>query len=503
MDVILEAKNISKNFLGVQALRDVSLRIHKGEMHSLVGQNGAGKSTLMKILAGNYRADSGTIEIDGKAVVFDTAQDAMAAGIAIVYQELSLLNNLTVADNIFLGRERMRGVVMDQARMEREAAEILAGYGIKGIDVGKKVGHLSLAQKQLVEIAKALSVEPSILILDEPTAALTDDDTERLFAIIDRLRERGKAVIFISHRIKEITRHCDNATVLMNGKVVARVDVRKSSDDELIHLMLGNELEKFMKHGSGAATAEKEVRLNVENLCVGDKVRNVSFELRKGEIVGVTGLLGAGQNEMVKALFGMERMTSGRVTLDGREAGLRNPAEAISRGVCLLTDNRKEEGLFLEMSVADNITINSLGKFRKRRWFPFLSLAEQRRGADEYRDKLNVVTSSLGAAIKFLSGGNMQKAIIARWLLKDLDTLIFIEPTRGVDVGAKAEIYRHLHSLAAGGKSIIVVSADTAEILAICDRILVMYKGGIVGALDGSATEAELLEKVQGKGVDD
>jgi ribose transport system ATP-binding protein len=498
--VILKMRGITKRFPGVLALDNVDFTVRRGEIHSLIGQNGAGKSTLMKILAGDYPPTTGTIYLEGREVSFGHPRESRAEGISIVYQELSLLPNLSVAENIFLGREPGRNFVIDEAAILKNAEDVLSQLGIDSIDIRHRVSTLPLAQQQLVEIAKALSYQPEILILDEPTAALTHEDADRLFAILERLKEQGIAIIYITHRFKEIIQICDRGTVLRNGKVVAVLDVSDTNEEELVEIMIGQEIETFYRQDNeDGQRPDHDVLFKVQNLTVPKKLDNVSFELRRGEIVGITGLLGAGQNTLARVLFGVQEQVSGQFHRNGTEVAITSPREAIELGICLLTENRKEEGLFLDLSVAENIIMPSLHRFTTSLIFPLLSARDERSAAKRFIDRVNVIVRSPEAKMRTLSGGNQQKSILARWLLRDLEILVFIEPTRGIDVGAKVEVYRYLDSLAEEGRGIIVISPELNEILGISDRILAMHDGRIVQEFQrGEASEEQLSAAIQG-----
>lgn len=499
---VLEMQGITKRFPGVLALDNVDLTVSRGEIHSLIGENGAGKSTLMKILAGVYTPTAGEIFIDGRQVSFGHPREARAQGIAIVYQELSLLHNLTVAQNIFLGREPIHGLVIDNAEILNEAQQVLDQLGIENIDVNQKVKTLPLAQQQQVEIAKGISFKPQILILDEPTAALSQDDADRLFVILKRLKSQDIAIIYITHRFKEIIQNCDHGTILRNGKVVETLAIKDTNEDELVETMIGREVESFYREGNrDTDVVGREVILGVENLSVKGKVKDVSFDLHRGEILGITGLLGAGQNELARALFGVQDHVSGVVKRDGQAVAIDSPRTAIGLGICLLTENRKEEGLFLDMSVQDNITMPSLKAFLFSKYVPLLSSKSESQAAQTFVERVNVILTSVAAKMRTLSGGNQQKTILARWLLRDLEILVFIEPTRGIDVGAKAEIYRDLDKLAQEGQGIIIVSPELNEILGMSDRILAMHKGQLVRVFTrAEATEELLSAAIQGTG---
>jgi ribose transport system ATP-binding protein len=497
---ILEMRGISKRFPGVLALSNVDFSANRGEIHALIGQNGAGKSTLMKILAGDYLPTKGEILIDGQVVNFHHPRVSRAQGIAIVYQELSLLPNLSVAENIFLGREPGRYYMIDDSAIRKEAKKVLDQLGVQNIPVDQKLGTLPLAQQQLIEIAKALSFRPRILILDEPTAALTPQNVERLFEILNRLKTQGIAIIHITHRLKEIIEHCDRGTVLRNGAVVGSLSIHPhTSEEELIELMIGQEVESFFRHQEHESSSSSRCLLEVKDMLIGERVRGVSFQLRGGEILGITGLLGAGQNELVRAMFGAQPdISSGTILRNGKPVTISSPEAAIDLGIGLLTENRKEEGLFLDMSIKENITMPSLRRFLSR-FFPLLVNSKERQAAQYFIDKVNVVLRTAEAKVRTLSGGNQQKAILARWLLRDLEVLMFIEPTRGIDVGAKAEIYRYLDSLAMEGRGIIVVSPDLTEILGVADRIIVVHEGKVVREFQrAEATEELLLANIQG-----
>ncbi len=497
VEMILEMHGITKRFPGVIALNHVDLSVAKGEMHALIGQNGAGKSTLMKILAGVYTADEGDIYVDGRKVNLDHPRESMRLGIGTVYQELSLAPNLSVADNIFLGREPSARLLVDETKIQKKAEEILGRLGLRNIDVKTRASELPLMQQQLVEIAKVLSYEPRILVLDEPTASLAEEETANLFRILHGLKEKGISIIFISHRFKEIVRNCDRGTILRNGKLIRTLDLAGATEEELVETMIGQQIDSFYRQRGAEAAVGREVLLEVENLSVGRKVRGVNFKLHRGEIVGLTGLLGAGQNEVARALFGVAHGVSGRIRRNGRAVTISSPDAAIRLGICLLTEDRKSEGLFIDMSVKDNITLPSLSLFQRA--LLFINSRSEQRAADEFVRKLNIVVPSTRSKVGTLSGGNQQKAILGRWLLRDLEILIFIEPTRGIDIGAKAEIYHYLDRLSREGKSILVISPDLLEILGLSDRILVMYNGRLTGIMDTrTATEEALLSATQG-----
>jgi ribose transport system ATP-binding protein len=494
---VLEMKGITKRFPGLVALDRVNFSVRAGEIHAVLGQNGAGKSTLMKILAGVYPVDEGEIRIDGQPVTFHHPREALRIGIGTVYQDLSLAPQLSVADNIFLGREAGSGFVIDEAAVLKKTAQVLDDLGVKHIKPRTRVSSLPLAQQQLVEIAKVLSHDPRILILDEPTAPLAEEETALLLGLLAGLKAKGIAVIFISHRFKEVLQHCDRATILRNGQLVKTLDLKGVTEEALVELTIGERIETFYHHDAPATKRNGEVVLEVQNLSVGHSVRDVNFALHRGEIVGITGLLGAGQNELARALFGVQPGVSGTIRRSGRIVTISSPKQAVKLGIGLLTENRKLEGLVLDMSVKDNITLPSLPRFSRAALF--IDNTAERRAAQSFIKQLNIVVRNASARVSTLSGGNQQKTILAKWLLRDPDILIFIAPTQGIDVGAKAEIYQHLNQLARDGKCIVVVSEEPLEILGVSDRIFVMYSGRLTTILDrASASQESLLSAIQG-----
>ncbi len=494
---ILEMRGITKRFPGLMALNGVDFSAHRGEIHALIGQNGAGKSTLMKILAGVYPLEEGELRIQGESVRFSHPRDALRMGIGTVYQDLSLVPRLSVADNIFLGREAGNGIFIDQKADREQAAQILMRLGIQSIDVDTPVSDLPLAQQQLVEVARVVSYQPKILVLDEPTAALADEETALLFKMLEGLKTQQIAIVFISHRFQEILKYCDHATVLRNGQLVKTFPMQGISEDELVELTIGERMETFFQQGAKSASSQ-ETLLEVENLSVGRSVKQVSFCLKRGEIVGVTGLLGAGQNQLVRALFGTELEVSGLIRRNGKPVFIASPKQAISLGIGLLTEHRKAEGLIVDMSVKENITLPSLALLFRRALL-FIRNRTETQAANHSIQELQIKVTSANATVGTLSGGNQQKVILAKWMLRDLDILIFISPTQGIDVGAKAEIYRQLRVLAEGGKSIVMVSEDLIEILGVSDRIFIMYNGQLTRTIDrASATEEGLLSAIQG-----
>jgi ABC-type sugar transport system ATPase subunit len=497
MTPLISIQHVTKRFPGVVALDDVSFDIAQGELHAIVGENGAGKSTLMKILSGVIPDFEGDLVLRGQSVRFRGTRDAERAGVSIIHQELNLVEQLTAAANIFLGRERRNRLgLIDDRTMEREAQKLFERLEC-AIDPRAPAGTLRVGDQQLIEIAKALSLETDILIMDEPTSALTESEVARLYRVIDRLRERGVTILYISHKMDEVFRLADRITVLRDGKLVRTVERQQTGAREVTHLMVGRELEAAQDHDP---RKPGETVLEVRGLSLpwpgharGWRLRDVSFSLRRGEIVGIAGLMGAGRTELLEALFGAsEERPLGEVLLNGRAATFRHPAEARQAGVALVTEDRKRLGLFANMTVRENITICTLrslaggGIIRTRR---------ERTAARTSIENLAVRTAGPEAPITTLSGGNQQKCIIGRWLLTKPEVLLLDDPTRGVDVGAKAELYRLMDQLCRGGMAIIVTSSELPELLTVSDRILVLCEGRLTGELSrAEATEQRIME---------
>jgi ABC-type sugar transport system ATPase subunit len=492
-------RGITKRFPGTLALDEVDLDVEAGTIHGLLGENGAGKSTLLKILAGDHPPTAGTIELAGEPVEIAGPAHAHELGIGIVYQELSLLPNLSVAHNLSLGAEPTRGLAIDEEAVTSRALEALERIGIGTIRPDRTVGSLSLAERQLVEIAKVLTIRRArILVFDEPTAALNHHDVERLFTIMRSLRDAGVALIFVSHRYREVLEICDVATVLRNGRVVASVAQGEASLERLVELTLGQRAEAtfdrtWRSDGSG------ETVLAVRGLSAGGRVREVDLEVRRGEIVGVCGLLGSGQNELARAICGDADDAAGEVRLAGRARLPGTPRDAVAAGAGLITENRQDEGLFPSLSVLRNISVASLARILWSRAVRLVRDPLERELVGSAAERTGISPRVLSRPVMTLSGGNQQKSILARWLARGCDLLVCIEPTRGVDVGAKAEIYRELESLAQDGTGILIVSTDLPEVLGICDRVLVMFQGRLAAELDPrTANEQDLLLAMQG-----
>jgi len=485
MTPLISVSRLSKRFPGVRALHEVQFDLMAGEVHALMGENGAGKSTLMKILAGVYTRDSGEFLYDGQPVAFASPREAQAVGVCIIHQELQLMNHLTVAQNMFIGREpRGRfGLFLDEDKLNDEAREILARMHVS-IDPRAVVDTLTVAKQQMVEIAKALSFDSRVLIMDEPTSALNDAEIAELFRIIRELKSRGVGIIYISHKMDELKQIADRVTVLRDGEYVATVTARDTSVEAIIGMMVGRTLADVEPPQHMADRGE--IALEVKNLNAGPLVRDVSFALHKGEILGFAGLMGAGRTEVARAVFGADPSESGEIIVRGVKATIKTPSDAVARGIGYLSEDRKRFGLATGMDVESNIVMSNLGKFLSLNFF--LRRARIRRTASHFIKLLAIRTPSATQQVRLLSGGNQQKIVIAKWLERDCDVLFFDEPTRGIDVGAKSEIYKLLRSLAGQGKAIVMISSELPEILRMSDRIVVMCEGRITGEL--AATEA-------------
>lgn len=498
-DYILEMEEIEKSFPGVKALDHISLRVKPGEIHALIGENGAGKSTLMKILAGAYQKDAGEIRIDGKPVEIHSVKEAQSYGISIIHQELNLLEDLTVAENIFLGHflQSKRGK-LDWRRMEAQAQEVLDHLRI-ALDARAYIKTLGVGQKQMVEVAKALSYQARILIMDEPTAPLSNREVETLFETIRLLKKKGVAVIYISHHLEEIMEICDQATVIRDGKSIASFPLTGVSMEEIVRWMVGRELkEQFPK----IRVPIGEERLRVENLCAGNLVKDVCFRVRAGEILGIAGLVGAGRTETVRAVFGIDEKTTGRIYVDGKEVRIRRPEDAIRAGIGFATEDRRNEGMVLTMDVGQNITLASLNRFGSP---ARLSLGKEKKAVLDSIAQLKIKTPSYRQPVQNLSGGNQQKVVLAKWLQSGAKIMIFDEPTRGIDVGAKVEVYQIINELIKQGAAVVMISSELPEILGMSDRVAVMCQGRIAAVLenDGNLTQEKIMSYAVGIGQSD
>lgn len=492
---ILMVKDLTKVYGSTLALDHVSIEFRKGEVHALIGENGAGKSTLSKMIAGAVTPTEGTIVINGTAVTSLTPIQARKKGIGMVYQEFNLIAELPVYENLFMGKEIRRGAFVDRKAMVKKSQEIFDEMGIS-IDSTKKIKDLSVAYCQLVEIAKALLEKSQVLILDEPTAPITTKEVSLLFGVIRKLKENKIAIIYISHRLEEIFQICDRISVLRDAKHIKTMFVSDTNREELISLMIGRELsQEFPPRLKNSDDKNAEIVLKVEHI-TNKNIKDVSFELKKGEILGLAGLVGAGRTETLKAIFGADHISEGTICIHGKKVLIRNPKDGIENGVALIPEDRKREGLMLFLPIAHNITITIIKKLSH---LLLISPKREKKQLDECVELLSIKNSSLARPVSDLSGGNQQKVVLAKWLSTSCDILMFDEPTRGIDVGAKKEIYDFLFKLKAEGKSMIVVSSEMSEILNLTDRIIIMHEGSIKGELKyQDATQEKILMLASG-----
>lgn len=486
---ILEMKHIVKRFPGVLALDDCQLDLQQGEVHGLIGENGAGKSTLMKILCGVYQKDSGSILLNGSEMEFSNTKQAMEHGISMIHQELNLMPHLLVYQNIFIGRETnsRRGFLTKDKERVQETKDLFKRLNLN-LDPMEKVNNLTVAQQQMVEIVKAISFKSQILIMDEPTAALTEKEITALFNIIEDLKKQGISIIYISHRMNELKQICDRITIMRDGKYIDCCKMREITVDEIISKMVGRRIDGSVQNKMDPPNTP--VLLKVEEL-TGKGFQNVSFELRKGEILGFAGLMGAGRTEVAKAIFGADPIKGGKMILDGREIRIKSTEEAVKQGICYLSEDRKKYGLVLRESVMDNAVLPNYHKLSG-----FMGIVNRRAcqlETEKYVKTLGIKTPGITQLVKNLSGGNQQKVVIAKWLMRDCRILIFDEPTRGIDVGAKSEIYHLLEELSKQGKSIIVISSELEEILRVSHRIVTMCEGKVTGVVATKDASQELL----------
>ncbi len=483
---------IDKSFPGVHALENCSFDLRAGEVHALVGENGAGKSTLMKVLAGVYSKDAGRILLRGKEVNLSNPRAAQQHGISMIHQELNLMPHLTVAQNIFIGREPRQGVrfLLNEKAINDQTRQLLETLHVD-LDPRTKVASLTVAKQQMVEIAKALSFNSDVLIMDEPTAALTDAEIEELFRIIRHLRDRGVGIVYITHRLEELWRIADRVTVMRDGRYIDTVRIEDADINRIISMMVGRTI--YEASPEIPENGSQEVVLEVRNLSRGRTLQNVSFQLKKGEIVGFAGLMGAGRTEVARAIFGADPIDSGEILVRGRKVTIKSPRDAVRHGIGYLSEDRKRYGLTLDMDVETNIVLAAFQRFLNR--IGVVQQAKIRATAHRFVEMLAIKTPSLQQKVKNLSGGNQQKLVIAKWLTADTDILIFDEPTRGIDVGAKSEIYRLLNDLARQGKSIVMISSELPEILRMSHRIIVMCEGRITGELSSAdATQEKIMQ---------
>lgn len=483
----VEMKGINKSFGTNQVLKDAAFNLKDGEIHALMGENGAGKSTLMKILTGVYTRDSGTVIVDGKEVTYHSPKEAEEAGIVFIYQELNVLFDLTVEENLFMGKEiTNRFGVCDKKAMRAKAQEIMDRMGVH-IPVDAVMSDLSVGQQQMVEICKALMVDAKVLIMDEPTAALTQSETEVLFEVINSLRKKGVSIVYVSHRMEEIFELCDRITILRDGTYIDTKFIKDITMDDVVKMMIGREIgERYPKRNNAIG---KEI-LRVEGLTHEKLFRDVSFNVRAGEVLGVSGLMGAGRTEIMHSIFGNLPLVKGKIFIEGKEVSIRNPRQAIEAGIGFITEDRKTEGLLLEKSIAENIELCNLGKVSTK---GVLQADKQtnlvKRGIEEFKIRCFGPHHECGN----LSGGNQQKVVLAKWIYTDPKILILDEPTRGVDIGAKKEIYSVINEMAAKGVAVIMVSSELPEVLGMSDRIMVVHEGHVTGIINGADADQEKI----------
>ena len=492
--MLLEVREVTKSFPGVLALRGVDLTLGRGEVLAVLGENGAGKSTLMKILAGVQAADEGTFFLEGETVRIDSVQAAMAVGIALIHQELNLAENLEIAANIFLGRELRRFGLLDDETMREEAAKYLAMVGLE-VDPAMEVGMLPIGKQQLVEIAKALSVDAQVLIMDEPTSSLSQTEAEQLFVVIKDLVSRGVSIIYISHRLSEIGQIADRVMVLRDGENAGELMGAEINHQAMVQLMVGRDLDRFYQRSQHALG---EVRMEVHGLrTAAYPDHETSFQLAAGEVVGVAGLVGAGRSEILEALFGVVPALGGEVWINGQLVRISSPQEAIAAGLALVPEDRKTQGAILDMSILENISLASLR--RDARGGAFLNLEAENELAQEGIKNLSISTPGVEQYVRYLSGGNQQKVVLAKWLVMKPQVLLLDEPTRGIDVGAKEEIYGLIEALAQQGMAILFVSSELEEVMGLSDRVLVMHEGAFSGELGGDeCTEERIMSLATG-----
>ncbi len=489
----IEMKGINKAFGSNQVLKNAGFLLKDGEVHALMGENGAGKSTLMKILTGVYTRDAGTVLVDGKEVVYKNPQEAEKAGIVFIYQELNVLFDLTVEENLFMGKEIVgKFGICDKKAMRAKAQEVMERVGVN-IPVDAVMSDLSVGQQQMVEICKALMVDAKVLIMDEPTAALTESETQGLFRVINSLREKGVSIVYISHRMEEIFELCDRITILRDGSYIGTEYIKDITMDDIVQMMIGREIgERFPTRD--CEIGEEVIR--VEGLTHEKLFRDVSFSVRAGEVLGVAGLMGAGRTEIMQAIFGNLPVVSGKVVIEGRAVSIKNPRQAMAAGIGFITEDRKTEGLLLEKSIAENIELANLGKVSRNSVLSKGAGAKLvQRGIEEFRIKCFGPEHECGN----LSGGNQQKVVLAKWIYTDPKILILDEPTRGVDIGAKKEIYSVINQMAAQGVAVIMVSSELPEVLGMSDRIMVVHEGRVTGIIDGAtADQAKVMTLATG-----
>lgn len=492
MENILNMRGITKIFPGVVACNNVNFSVNKGEVMALLGENGAGKSTLIKILAGTHRRDAGIITFDGKEYQHYSPAEAMKMGISVIYQEFNLLRSLSVYENIFFGREIRKGLVLKNKEMIARTKEIFDELGTY-IDPKAKIYEMSIAEQQMIEVAKAIVNDAKLIVMDEPTATLTHKEINKLFGLIKRLKEKGTAIVYISHRLEEVFEIADRVTIMRDGHFVIEKDIKDINRAEIVKYMVGRELiEKYPYQ----CCKEEDIILDVRHLC-SLKIKNINFTLRKGEVLGFTGLVGAGRTEVMRALFGADK-ASGEIFIEGKKVNIEKPKHAIDNGIGFLTEDRKSQGLLLNKSITFNLTLGIIGKLSK---YGIINFSKEKSIVDKYSHVLHIKSHSNEQLTKNLSGGNQQKVVLAKWLAMNSKVLIFDEPTRGIDVGAKQEIYHLINELKQQGISIILISSEMPEIIGMCDRVLVMHNGKITAELGNNELDQErILDLSVGEG---
>ena len=488
-ECFVEMTGINKSFSGVHVLKDVHLNVRKGEVHALMGENGAGKSTLIKILSGVYSRDSGTVKVKGEEVAFANPKDAEERGINIIHQELNIIPHLTVTQNMFLGKELTYGKFgfLNKKAMKEATLESLKELGVTNINPEEPAGNLSVGQQQMIEIARALATKSELIIMDEPTAALTDREIEILFQVVNSLRERGVSIIYVSHRMEEIFQICDRITVLRDGEYIGTENIKDTSFDEVVRMMVGRELgERFPTRSSEIG----EVIFEVEDLEIKNLFEKVNFEVRAGEILGIAGLMGAGRTEIMETIFGYRKKSKGIVKLNGKELVIKHPLDAIKAGLAFITEDRKDKGLVINASIRENIALTNINSISSK---GVISKTRETELVNKLMKKLHVRAAGMNQEVKRLSGGNQQKVVIAKWIGINPKVLLLDEPTRGVDIGAKKEIYSIMNELSENGVAIIMVSSELPEVLGVSDRIMVIHEGKVTGVLNREEADQEKI----------
>lgn len=485
---MIEMTGINKSFNGNAVLKDVQFNLKDGEIHALMGENGAGKSTLMKILSGIYIKDSGEIKVDGETVHFKSIKDAEKYGIVVIHQELNILPDLTVAENLFLGKEQTYGKlgILKNKAMDKEATKLLDKLGLH-VSPKTRAGDLSVGKQQIIEIAKAIASDAKYIVMDEPTAALTDREIKTLFKTIRELKEKGISFVYISHRMEEIFSICDRITILRDGQYIGERNISETNFDEIVAMMVGRQLgQRFPERKCKIG----DVKLEVRNFTIKDLFENISFQVRKGEVVGVAGLMGAGRTELVETIFGYRKAESGKILIDGKEVKIKSPFDAMKHNIGYVTEDRKTKGLVLDFSIQENVSLANLKKVSSS---GVVNKGREQALVKKYIEQLKIRTSSPKQSVNSLSGGNQQKVVLAKWLGTEPEILILDEPTRGVDIGAKKEIYQIINNLAESGVAILMISSELPEIIGMADRVIVMHEGKLTGEVQKADMTQELI----------